>query len=222
MLKRMGIGLVCCLLKEVVVIVIQSTMTSGENCHHFDSKTIDSCYFLTSEFNINGTCLTISNLTDNYFHCRVSNTGFLLFPIVSVLEGLFYFLVFMTALEFICAQAPLRLKGLLIGVWYALLAINYLLVQVPELFTIIGNSWIIFHEVKAFFVFLSLMMYLCASKCYRYRQRDEVVNEQFLVEEIYDRELNLAEQLEKAADEKQENSLLITSVNECRLFGAIN
>ena len=222
MLKKMGIGLVCCLLKEIVVIVIQSTMESGENCHHFDSNTVDSCYFLASELNINGTCLTISNLTDNYFHCHVSNTGFLLYLIPNVLEGLFYFLVFMTALEFICAQAPLRLKGLLISVWYSLLAINYLLVQVPELFAVIGNRWIIFHEVKAFFVFLSLMMYLCVSKHYCYRLRDEVVNEQFLVEEIYDRELNLAEQLEKAADEKQEKSLLITSVSECRLFGAIN
>ena len=128
----------------------------------------------------------------------------------------------MTALEFICAQAPLRLKGLLISVWYSLLAINYLLVQVPELFTVIGSSWIIFHEVKAFFVFLSLMMYLCVSKYYCYRLRDEVVNEQFLVEEIYDRELNLTEQLEKSANEKQENSFLITSVNECRLFGVVN
>ena len=32
----------------------------------------------------------------------------------------------MTILEFICAQAPLRLKGLLIGIWYALMAIRYL------------------------------------------------------------------------------------------------
>ena len=36
------------------------------------------------------------------------------------------------------------------------------------------------------------------------------VNEQFFVEEIYNRELNLAEQLEKAANGKQENSLIIT------------
>ena len=197
-------------------------MTSGENCHHFDSNAVDSCYFLTSELNINGTCFTISNLTHNYFHCRFSNTGFLLFPLFNILEGLLYFLVFMTALEFICAQAPLRLKGLLIGVWYALLAINYLLVQVPEQFTVTGNSWIIFHEVKAFFVFLSLVMYLCVSKHYCYRQRDEVMNEQFLVEEIFDREHDLAEQLERAADKKLEKPLLITSVNECRLFGAAN
>ena len=52
------------------------------------------------------------------------------------------------------------------------------------------------------------MMYLCVSKHYHYRQRDDVVNEQFLAEEIYDRGFNLAEQLEKAVD-------------ECRWFGEI-
>ena len=36
-------------------------------------------------------------------------------------------------------------------------------------------------------------MYLCVSRHYCYHLRDEVVNEQFLVEEIYERELNWAE-----------------------------
>ena len=40
----------------------------------------------------------------------------------------------MTVLELICAQAPLRLKGLLLGIWYALLIINHLFVEVPEHF----------------------------------------------------------------------------------------
>ena len=109
MLKRMGIGLFCCLVKDISEIAIQSTMMGGEYLRHFDNNTIDSCYFLTSEFSINGTCLTISNLTDDYFHCHQDNTSFLLLLFPEVLEGIF-FLVFMTALEFICAQAPLRLK----------------------------------------------------------------------------------------------------------------
>ena len=78
MLKTMGIGLFCCLVKEVSEIAILSMMMGGEYCHHFDNNTIDSCYFLTSKLNINGTCLTISNLTDNYFHFRQDNTSFLL------------------------------------------------------------------------------------------------------------------------------------------------
>ena len=178
-------------------------------------NTYHSCYFLTIELNINGTCLTISDLTDNYFHCRQDNTFFLLLLIPEVLEGLFVLLVFMTALKFFCAQAPLQLKG---GVWYALLAIKYL-VEVMDLFTVDSTSWIIFHTVKAFLVFLSLIIFLCVSKRYHYCQRDEVVNKQFLMEEIYEREITMAEQYEK---ENNDNSTLITSTGTCRLYGTAN
>ena len=41
-------------------------------------------------------------------------------------------------------------------------------------------------------------MYVCVAKCYQYRLRDEVVNERYLVEEIYDRELTLAEQYDES------------------------
>ena len=197
MLKRMEFGLFCCLVKEAVTIIIQTTMNGNESCEHFDTNTIDSCYFLFIDLNINGTCLSISNATNNLFYCDQNNTPFLLLLIPNILQGLSFFLVFMTALEFICAQAPLRLKGLLIGLWYALLATNYLLVEVPELFTVSSLSWTIFHAVKAFAIFLSLMMYMCVSNRYQYRLRDEVVNERFLVEEIYERELNLAEEYER-------------------------
>ena len=94
----------------------------------------------------------------------------------------------MNALEFICAQVPLRLKGLLIDVWYAFLAVNYQFVEAPELFTIESTTWKIFHGIKAGFVFLSLVLYLYVSRRYRYRLRDEVVNEQYLIEELYERE----------------------------------
>ena len=112
-------------------------------------------------------------------------------------QGFSHLLVFMTALEFICAQAPLRLKGLLIGVWYAFFAANYILVEIPEIFVKSDLTWKIFHSVKGFLIVLTLMMYLCVSKRYRYRQRDEIVNEQFLVEEIYERELAMAEEYEE-------------------------
>ena len=148
------------------------------------------------EININNACVTIPNFTDGMYSCKTNDIPFLLLLIPNVLQGLSFLLVFMTALEFICAQAPLRLKGLLIGVWYALLATNYLLVEIPELFTTSSTSWLVFHEAKAFLVFLSLIMYLCVSKRYRYRLRDEVVNEQYLIEEIYERQLIMAEQNE--------------------------
>ena len=194
MLKRMGLGLFCCFLKSVIEICIQVTMTGGRQCNHFDKNSRDSCYFLTVELNIDNTCTTISNATDNLFYCDQNDTPFLLLLIPYLLQGLSFLLVFMTALEFICAQAPLRLKGLLIGVWYAFLAINYLLVESSELYTIAKTTWISFHSIKAFLILISLIVYVCVAKRYQYRLRDEVVNERYLVEEIYDRELTLAEQ----------------------------
>ena len=184
MLKRMGLGLFCCLVRESIAIMIRFTMNGSGSCKHFDNNPIDSCYFMSINLNINGTCQSISNATDNLFYCDQNNTPFLLLLIPNILQGLSFFLVFLTALEFICAQAPLRLKGLLIGIWYSLLATNYLVVEVPELFTVSSLSWTIFHAVKAFAIFLSLMIYMWVSNRYQYRLRDEVVNEQFLVEEI--------------------------------------
>ena len=215
MLTKMSVGLLCCVVREVTSIILQWTLTSNkEHCRHITTNVIASCYLLSCEFDFNDVCLTISNITDNYYYCTLNNTPFLLLFIPSILQGLSYLLVFMTALEFICAQAPLRLKGLLIGIWYALLATNYILVEIPELFTASSTSWLVYHEDKAFLVFLSLIMYLCVSKCYRYRLRDEVVNEQFLVEEIYERELDQAEKFER------ERKMLKGYIDTCKLYGA--
>ena len=201
MITKMGLGLFCCLVKGAATLEIQLTMTKNEPCKHFDNNTIDACFFLTCEFNAFDVCTTISNVTNGYFSCPLDNTAFLLLLIPDILQGLSYLLVFMTALEFICAQAPLRLKGLLIGIWYSLLAIHYLLIEVAESFTVSNESWLVFHGCKVFLIFLSLMIYMCVSKYYRYRLRDEVVNEQFLVEEIYERELNQAENDETESDD---------------------
>ena len=174
MLKKIGLGLLCCLIKEIVQIIIHTTMTQRKPCTLVDTNPLISCYIIT----------IINNDTHPEFR-NINNTPFLLMVVPNVLQGLSFLLVFMTILEFICAQAPLRLKGLLIG----------MPVAVSELFTNESTTWEVFHEVKAFLIFLSLMLYLCASRRYRYRLRDEVVHEQFLVEEIYEREL--AAQAEK-------------------------
>ena len=67
----------------------------------------------------------------------------------------------MTAFEFICAQAPLRLKGYsLASAWYASLAVYYLTVEIPEAYITDAISWEIFHEVKAFLIGMFLFFYL--------------------------------------------------------------
>ena len=78
----------------------------------------------------------------------------------------------------------------------------------------------IFHSVKGFLIVLALMMYLCVSKRYRYRQRDEIVNEQFLVEEIYERELAMAEEYEEQ-NRLEIDSLLVNIAEQNRSYGAL-
>ena len=216
MLKQMGLGVLCCLVKEVTKIIIHTVMTKGKLCKFADNNTIVSCYIISSKSkNINGTCSVLSEYQD---YCDLNNTPFLLMIIPNVLQGLAFLLVFMTTLEFICAQAPLRLKGLLIGIWYALLAVYYLPVAVTDTFITDVTTWEVFHEVKAFLIFLSLMLYLCVSRRYRYRLRDEAVNEQFLVEEIYERELALAEEYER-----EQRDLAINDDDDTkRDYGSLN
>ena len=194
MLKRIGLGLLCCVVKGVVEIVIQATATQGEACRQIDSNPLVSCFFASSIVNINGTCSVTSEYVS---YCNENNTPFLLMIIPNVLEGVAFQMVFMTTLEFICAQAPLRLKGLLIGIWYTLIAVYYVPVGISELFITDKITWEVFHEVKVFLVFLLFILYLRLSEWYRYRLRDDVVNVQFLVEEIYDKELAQAEEYER-------------------------
>ena len=108
----------------------------------------------------------------------------------------------MTALEFICAQAPLRLKGILIGFWYALLSVHYLVIEVPETIIADNTTWELFLEIKTFLIAISFFVFLYISERYHYRVRDEVVNEQFLVEEIYEREIHLAAEYERERREE--------------------
>ena len=189
MLKRVGLGMLCCLLKEIARIIIYATTIRDKTCRKVVGvlNPIVSCYLTTS--NNNGT-LPIYHDT-----CKTNDFPFLLTIIPNFLHGLSFLLVFMTILEFICAQAPLRLKGLLIGIWYALMAIRYLPVT-PFTKEATTYEVLVVHEVKIFLIFLSLMLYLCVSRRYRYRLRDEVVQEQFLVEEIYERELAHQTELE--------------------------
>ena len=196
MLKLMGLGLLCCLIKEVIQIIIFVTMTGGKLCQLADVVPLMSCYIITSNIDNNHTSSSLDEYRDS---CDLNNIPFLLLIIPNIFHGLAFLLVFMTTLEFICAQAPLRLKGLLIGIWYALLAFYYIPVGVLESFTANVTAWEVFQEVKIFLVFLSLMLYLCVSRRYRYRLRDEVVNEQFLVEEVYERRLALAEKHEESS-----------------------
>ncbi len=124
--------------------------------------------------------------------------------IVWSMSGISYVMIFMTMLEFICAQSPNSLKGLLIGIWYSMLAIKYAINTFdtnPQLLEFV--SWNAYNGAKGIGMFLSIIVFSLAAKNYRYRERNEIVNEQAIIEEQYERELliNESDDIDSTTDE---------------------
>ena len=146
----------------------------------------DVCFKIRLRYTLNTTC----ELTDSP---AVDNT-YLWFIIPQLLNGLSSLLVSMTVFEFICAQAPRTTQGLLIGLWYATFSIRYLLVDLVDAFLFEKTSWLIFEGVKVFLILMSLVLFSCVSRRYRYRQRDEIVNVQGMIENTHDKWLDQEEE----------------------------
>ena len=55
------------------------------------------------------------------------------------------------------------------------------------------RSWLIYAGVKGFLILVSLVLFSCVSRRYRYRQRDEIVNVQGMTEDTHERWLDQEE-----------------------------
>ena len=53
------------------------------------------------------------------------------------------------------------------------------------------DNWYIYHGIKGLCIFLSIVSFSFVLRHYQYRKRDEIVNEQAMIEELYERELLL-------------------------------
>ena len=132
-----------------------------------------------------------------------------------ILHGFGYMLVSVSVLEFIFAQAPFRLKGFMIGMWYAMFSITYLFLNIIDFFITYfckeEKVWVIYESVKIGIIGLSLIIFGISCRWYRYRERDEIVNIQGMIENIFEKELS--QQYEEANDEDSdgEDTILISS-----------
>ena len=187
LLTRMWMGLFLCLVQLTVYInIVLNRDTTYWQQHH-------SLFHETSQHNPTSICFIIRNQMMNYsFGINtdpVDNT-YLWFIIPQLLNGLSSLLVSMTVFEFICAQAPRTTQGLLIGLWYATFSIRYLVVGILDNLIIERRSWLICEGVKWFLILVSLVLFSCVSRCYSYRQRDEIVNVQGMIEDTHENRLD--------------------------------
>ena len=226
MKKRMWIGVLFLFLHELVSLIISNQIEHFKGCTckcyneqvlnvYHSSATI--CYYSLSQFANN----TEWNTTECVSYCSLSiftsdNTlMWLLVP--QILHGFGYMLVFMTVLEFICAQAPFRLKGFMVGIWYAMLAIKYFIAAIDSAifvyYHLMERTWIIYESIRIGIIGLSLIIFGISCRWYRYRERNEVVNVQGMIEEIYEREL-----LQQENEDDDEDTVLISSQTNYHTF----
>ena len=189
MLTKMWIGLYLSLVQVVIYIIVITYAYCDAGYNH------DDCH---NNFSWNQQCLNI-RLENNYSKSCVLagdtvDSTYLWFIIPQLLKGFSSLLVTMTIFQFICAQAPRITQGLLIGLWYATYSIRYLLVGLLDFYITERRSWLICEGTKGFLILVSLMLFWCVSKRYRYRQRDDIVNVQGMIEEIYEKRIDQEEE----------------------------
>ena len=197
MLTKMWIGLYLSLVQVVLYIIVVINHDSKYWSEHSSIACATQIYPLDRD-SPGEVCFKIKITQLHNISCEptdnpVDNT-YLWFIIPQLLNGLSSLLVSMTVFEFICAQAPRTTQGLLIGLWYATFSIRYLLVGLVDTLLIEKTSWLIFEGVKVFLILVSLVLFSCVSRCYRYRQRDEIVNVQGMIEDTHDKWLDQEEE----------------------------
>ena len=197
MISKLKAGLFLCLLNEALLcgysllIPEQPFDCSLAEVGHLKHQKQLLFQCLMSNFklisNSNNTCVSICSSVP------INDSVLYLAFIPFILKGLSYLLVFVTTLEFICAQAPNAINGFMIGIWYSMLCINYIGIDLIEILLQRANitTWNIYHGLKGLLIFLSIVLFSLSSKHYHFRERNEIVNERAMIEEIYERELLL-------------------------------
>ena len=223
MIKRMWFGMLLLFLQELLSLIIDNQISyinceyvlGQQNKLHPQSPT-SICYFSIIQY-INN---TEWNTTDCVSICPSSlytvNSTLMWLLVPQIIHGFGYMLVFVSVLEFICAQAPFRLKGFMIGIWYAMFSLKYLLINMIDsaviYYHLIERTWIIYESIKIGIIGLSLIIFSIICRWYRYRERDEVVNVQGMIEEIVEREL-LQQQNEEESTNGEDIVLISSQTN---------
>ena len=172
MLKRIGLGIIL-MVASLICIFVMDTMA------HVDGNT--SCIFQLSYYSNN---TSIENIPHNVF----------VLVVPQCLSSCYNLLIYIAVYEFICSQSPHSMKGLLIGLSFAirgvfeLLSVIVLILLIklkfirPEPFPSCGMEYYLLNIGVGV---AAIVLFVYAAKKYQYRLRDEPCHVHRYVEEYY-------------------------------------
>ena len=171
MLKRIGISyILLCISLAILLIFI-----AVHDPLHF--------YFcVTTDYNV-------SNATLNAVSLSSINTSHLILQ--RIISALFEMMFYISVWEFICCQSPHSMKGLIFGVFYAIQGLFqfFALLSTEAVYiflkTSYGNCAIGLITMNIVIGVVAFLVYVCVSKRYKYRMRDEPSHVRRYAEEYY-------------------------------------
>lgn len=173
MLKRMGLGIALVLLSLAVSFALDTLA-------HEQNDDGNTCMF--------GLTVDYSN-----FPPAVPQSPYYL-TIQLTISALSHMLIYTSVFEFICAQAPHSMKGLLIGLLYAIKRLHQLLAALLVV-PIIGmeiakkpfpiSCGFYYYLLNIAVGVLALIIFIWVARWYKYRERDEPSNVYRYAEEYY-------------------------------------
>ena len=188
-LKRIGIGLclvTVSLLCSLLLDTVGHILPSGQNA--------------TSVFNP-GLIVNKTYMNDNYSFSYVQFVDappLQLSPYILIVQNFLiaaaYILIYGGVFEFICAQSPHSMKGVLIGIFFAVKGLFQLIgvlgILLPFSFWQTSpRAGLVYFLVNIVISVVGVVAFIVAAKRYQYRQRDDFCNIRKYIEEFYEKEV---------------------------------
>ena len=179
MLRRMGLGMIFILLSLLASFAMDITAHHEVLKDYLDNTTYDLCMF------------PFPYEDPHKYNLPQQNSLLLIVPLV--LTSLSHMLIYTAVFEFICSQSPHSMKGLLIGLLYAIKGLYQLLATILVVPFAVGYNYHPSHMSCGFYYYLvniiigliAVLTYMWVAKKYKYRERDEICEVHRFAEEYY-------------------------------------
>ena len=134
-------------------------------------------------------------------HFYLDTTSYKAMIVPEILFGISYALLFPTSLEFIIAQSPHEMRGLMVGLWYAAYGIGCV-IDINGRYTFNCKDDIVCQNLydyvmKSAVILIILILFVILAKRYKLRVRENEINLHLIAEEHYERYMDLEEEFRR-------------------------
>ena len=141
-------------------------------------------------------CL-LFNLAYYLSHSSEIATAWIVSVLYNLMNGILFQVLFTAMLEFICAQSPYHMRGLLFSfiLTFTILSIEIGIgVEMAMKYNFCFKAWcpLVSLSLKIIICFIGFLLFCVVARWYKMRVRDEDYSPQRVVEEVYDRYLTAA------------------------------